>query len=133
LFGYTYAYSPHLGRVRWNELRDIALIQSTVVGLIGYWIYASVMESSAYQATVGKMARGLKVTDLNGNRISFPRALGRELVKCVTLFIVCAIAGFTARKQGLHDMIVGTLVQETGKPRVDWLSEGYSHIRDFLR
>ena len=71
------------------------------------------MESSSLQATLGKMIFGMKVTDLNGNRISFARATGRHFAKYLSsmiLFIGYIMAGFTERKQALHDMIAGTLV-----------------------
>ena len=80
-----------------------------LVGL-GYW---AVLESSSRQATVGKMVVGLKVTDLQGNRISFARALGRTLAKLLSgllLLIGYFMVAFTARKQGLHDKLAGTLV-----------------------
>lgn len=84
-----------------------------VIVLVGYYLYYAIMESSPAQATVGKQALGIQVTDLEGNRISFWRALGRSLAKIVsvlTLFIGYIIAGFTAKKQALHDMIASTLV-----------------------
>lgn len=80
------------------------------------WIYEAILESSSKQATVGKMALGLKVTDLNGNRISFARATGRHFAKVLSgmiLLIGFFMAGFTDRKQALHDMIAGTLVLRT--------------------
>ena len=76
-------------------------------------VYFALLESSERQATFGKMALGLKVTDLNGNRISFGQAVGRNLAKyisLVTLLIGYIMAGFTERKQALHDMIASTLV-----------------------
>ncbi len=76
-------------------------------------IYYSVMESSKSQATVGKMVLGLKVTDVNGNRLDFGKALIRQLGKIVSgfiLFIGYIMAGFTDKKQALHDMIASTLV-----------------------
>jgi uncharacterized RDD family membrane protein YckC len=80
------------------------------------WIYEAAMESSSKQATVGKMALALKVTDLEGRRISFARATGRHFAKIISgmiLLIGYIMAGFTERKQALHDMIAGTLVQRT--------------------
>jgi uncharacterized RDD family membrane protein YckC len=77
------------------------------------WIYEAGLESSSKQATLGKMALGLKVTDEKGQRISFARASGRffsKLLSRMILFIGYIMAGFTARKQALHDMIAGTLV-----------------------
>lgn len=81
--------------------------------LLANWIYEAAFESSARQATVGKMALGLKVTDLEGQRISFARATGRHFAKLVSsmiLFIGYIMAGFSERKQALHDLIAGTLV-----------------------
>ncbi|MCX5658507.1 MAG: RDD family protein [Planctomycetota bacterium] len=84
-----------------------------LLGLIMGWLYYALMESSSKQATVGKMALGIRVTDLDGNRISFARATGRyfaTLISWLTLTIGFIIAGFTERKQALHDIIAGTLV-----------------------
>jgi uncharacterized RDD family membrane protein YckC len=80
----------------------------------GNWLYEALMESSSKQATLGKMIFGMKVTDLSGNRISFARASGRYFSKWIslmTLLIGYVMAGFTAKKQALHDMIAGTLVR----------------------
>jgi uncharacterized RDD family membrane protein YckC len=77
------------------------------------WLYFALMESSARQATVGKMALGIVVTDLEGNRIGFGRATGRFFAKYLSfliLFIGVIMVAFTQKKQGLHDMIVSTLV-----------------------
>lgn len=80
------------------------------------WIYEAAMESSSRQATLGKMALGLRVSDEQGRRISFLRATARYFSKILSgmiLFIGYIMAGFTARKQALHDMIAGTLVTRT--------------------
>lgn len=77
------------------------------------WFYFAVLESSGSQATVGKMACGLVVTDTDGNRISFGRATGRYFAKILStliLFIGFAMVGWTRQKRGLHDFIAGTLV-----------------------
>lgn len=77
------------------------------------WLYFAAFESSRWQATPGKRILGLFVTDLNGKRISFPRATGRYIGKAleqVTLFIGFAMAGFTAKKQALHDVVASCLV-----------------------
>ena len=76
-------------------------------------LYFSLCESSAWQGTLGKKALGLAVTDMQGRRISLGHALGRNLAKIIsslTLFIGYIMAGFTAKKQALHDVIAGTLV-----------------------
>ena len=85
-----------------------------VIGVAGSWLYEALMESSVRQATLGKMIFQMKVTDLSGNRITFARATGRYFAKWLsglTLFIGYIIAGFTERKQALHDMVAGTLVR----------------------
>ncbi len=85
-----------------------------IVLIFGSWLYEAFMESSSYQATLGKMIFGMKVTDLNGNRISFERATGRHFAKWLSamiLFIGYMMVGFTERKQGLHDLLAGTLVR----------------------
>ena len=82
--------------------------------IVMMWLYYAWMESSTYQGTLGKMALGLTVTDLEGRRISFGRATGRYFGKIVTGFIPLgigyAMAGFTEKKQALHDIIAGCLV-----------------------
>lgn len=81
--------------------------------LAATWLYFTFMEASSNQATVGKMALGIIVTDLNGQRITWGRANARfwsKIISYVTLLIGFIMAGFTQKKQGLHDMIAGTLV-----------------------
>lgn len=76
-------------------------------------LYFSIMESSKLQGSVGKLAVGIKVTDLNGDRISFGKALLRSFGKIISgfiLYIGYIMAAFTEKKQGLHDMIASTLV-----------------------
>jgi uncharacterized RDD family membrane protein YckC len=71
------------------------------------------MESSKYQASVGKLALGLILVDLDGNRIDFSKALLRNIGKIVSAFILgigYLMAAFTDKKQALHDMIASTLV-----------------------
>jgi uncharacterized RDD family membrane protein YckC len=78
------------------------------------WLYHAFMESSEWQATVGKKALGLVVTDMAGQRVSFARSTGRHFGKIITnmipAFIGYFMAGFTERKQALHDMIASCLV-----------------------
>ena len=77
------------------------------------WLYFSLLESSSWQATLGKKALGLEVTDLAGRRISFGRATGRffaKYISAVILMIGFIMAGFTEKKQALHDILAGTLV-----------------------
>jgi uncharacterized RDD family membrane protein YckC len=77
------------------------------------WLYYAYQESSPKQATLGKQAVGIKVTDLDGQPIGFGQATGRYFAKILsfcTIYIGFIMAAFTEKKQGLHDMIAGTLV-----------------------
>ena len=88
------------------------------ISLVVNWLYESLMTSSSRQATVGKMACGLIVTDTNGARLSFLHATGRHFAKFISSFtflIGYIIAAFTERHQALHDFIAGTYVLK-GKP-----------------
>lgn len=76
-------------------------------------LYFSLMESSRHQATLGKMALGIKVVNAHGGRLSFAHALGRwfaALLSYVTLYIGFLMAAFTGKKQALHDLVAGTFV-----------------------
>jgi uncharacterized RDD family membrane protein YckC len=83
-----------------------------LTAFIGKWLYYAMMESMK-GATIGKMALGIKVTDLNGERITFGRATGRyfgKILSGLTLCIGYIIAGFSQQKQALHDILAKTLV-----------------------
>jgi len=89
------------------------MFRIAIISALIQWLYFSLMESSVWQATLGKKALGLTVTDLEGRRISFGRATGRyfaKILSTLTIGIGYLMAGFTAKKQALHDMIAGTLV-----------------------
>jgi uncharacterized RDD family membrane protein YckC len=84
--------------------------------LLGVWLYDALLTSSSWQGTIGKRVLRLKVTDLAGNKVSFGRATGRFFAKLIsrallTMFVYLVVA-FSERKQGLHDMIAGTLVMK---------------------
>lgn len=81
--------------------------------LAGGQLYHAYFVSSEKMATPGKRWCGLYVTDLEGKRLGFGRALWRNvaaLFSYLTLYIGFIMAGFTERKQALHDKIAGTLV-----------------------
>jgi uncharacterized RDD family membrane protein YckC len=79
-------------------------------------IYKAAMESSPRQASLGKLAFDLRVTCLEGERISLLRALARNVAQplsALTLYVGFVMAAFTARRQALHDLIAGTLVMRS--------------------
>jgi uncharacterized RDD family membrane protein YckC len=90
-----------------------AYLAAIVLILVGQWLYYALMESSGRQATIGKLALGIVVTDLSGNKITFGRATGRYFGKIVSGMIMgigYIMAGFTERKQALHDIMASCLV-----------------------
>ena len=84
-----------------------------VLAIVGTWLYYAASESSEHQATLGKRAFGLIVTDVDGQRISFARATGRFLGRSLSglmLGLGYFFALFTERKQTLHDLLASTVV-----------------------
>jgi uncharacterized RDD family membrane protein YckC len=76
-------------------------------------LYYPVLESSRWQATLGKRFYGLSVVTPWGTRISFVRALVRHLAKYLSgaLFgIGYLMIAWRSDKRGLHDLIAGTHV-----------------------
>ncbi|WP_394232694.1 RDD family protein [Niallia oryzisoli] len=90
-----------------------AIIVTSIISIIIAVAYFAGLHASKWQATIGKKALGLKVTDLKGERISFWRGLGRYLAMSFLsgiLFIGYIMVGITEKKQGLHDLIAGTMI-----------------------
>jgi uncharacterized RDD family membrane protein YckC len=81
---------------------------------IGFaWLYAAGLESSRWQATVGKQWMGMKVTDVQGERLGFLRATGRHAAKYLSAlpcFLGFIMALFSSRGLALHDRLAGTRV-----------------------
>lgn len=105
-----------------NNMEDLMPLIATIMAAAGalmlistiIWVlYGTLMEASKYQATVGKLAVGLVVTDMNGTKLDFSKSLVRNIGKLLSNFIMLIgyiMAAFTEKKQGLHDIIAGTLV-----------------------
>jgi len=127
VFCFFLAFADILPRLSHNEdpftfiatfaPRIFALV---VVFYIVGWIYWATAESSSWQGTLGKKALGLYVTDLDGMRANFARTSGRywagrglgvvPYIGGLYFLVSCVCAGFTERKQAVHDMIAGCLV-----------------------
>jgi uncharacterized RDD family membrane protein YckC len=112
----------------------------TYAALAALWAgYQGGMESTRYQATLGKLAVRAYVTDLRGNRLSFTTAAYRcwpmyilNVVQgvqvaienvfrvdlggaiyfgaFVTILVSCLYILWSPKNQGLHDQMLGTLV-----------------------
>jgi uncharacterized RDD family membrane protein YckC len=113
---------PYFGAILFMDAVDndtlkviagILVVLCWLLVFVGQWLYFAMLESGKSQATVGKRLLGLQVTDRQGARIGFGRATGRYFAKLISALpfeIGFMMAGWTARKQALHDIIADTLV-----------------------
>ena len=91
-----------------------------VIWIVGRWLYWSLMEASEWQATLGKKALGLYVTDLEGKRATFGRTSARfwagrgisivPYLGGLYYLIDCIMVAFSDQKQAIHDSIANCLV-----------------------
>jgi uncharacterized RDD family membrane protein YckC len=97
------------------------ILSVLLIMIVGSGLYFAILECSPLQGSLGKKILGLYVTDTNGNRISFGRASGRFFagkfvavgvpgLGIIYFMLSCIFAGFTPKKQALHDMIADCLV-----------------------
>jgi uncharacterized RDD family membrane protein YckC len=99
----------------WGGRHLVMMIAGRGLFFFAGWLYEALMWSSPRQATVGKMLLHLRVTDLEGNGITFGRATIRHLAKYMSAFVFFIgyiMAAFTNRNQALHDMMAGTVVRQ---------------------
>jgi len=97
---------------RWNAKVFTGFAYISILAF-GSWLYCASMESSAWRATVGKRLLGLQVMDTEGRRISFGQATVRHFMKFLSLFCLMIgflMAGWTKRRQALHDIPTDCLV-----------------------
>jgi uncharacterized RDD family membrane protein YckC len=93
-----------------EEIKGTNFENIILLAMLAYW---AAMESSRYQASFGKMIFGMQVVDRDGKRLSLPIAIGRNLLKILSamiLFVGFMMAGWTRRKQALHDKIMNCFV-----------------------
>ena len=91
----------------------VSSIMANVLSLVSGWLYYALQESGAGQATIGKKALELKVTNLNGERISFGQASARYFGKILSgliLLIGYLMMLWDDKNQTLHDKMANTLV-----------------------
>lgn len=101
-----------IGRNVRDLLRTLATGGLAFVLSFAYFLF---FEASPAQATPGKALLGLKVADLAGRRLSVGRSAFRQMMKCAEIVssgVTYLIAGFTSRRQALHDIFAGTIVTQ---------------------
>ncbi|HXS38101.1 MAG TPA: RDD family protein [Flavipsychrobacter sp.] len=93
----------------------IYYLLSTIIS----WLYFSLQESGVHQATIGKRAMGIRVTNMEGFRISFANATGRYFAKTISFLIILMgyfMVLWDDKNQGLHDKLANTLVVKDTLP-----------------
>lgn len=96
-----------------STMRTTYFSGSNMTSFIVQWLYSALMVSGPWQATLGKRALGIKVTGMNGERISFLNATGRyfaTILSAIILLIGYFMMLWDDKKQTLHDKLAGTLV-----------------------
>lgn len=131
----TYALGHGIG-VMMVGTAPMYVIQQTAGNMGGFltiligWLYFAMMESSRYQATLGKKLFGLRVVDMNGGQIGFGKASGRHFGKFIsflTQLVGFFMAGWTKQKQGLHDKMAGCLVVRVNGPSQQFIDRTNSN------
>jgi uncharacterized RDD family membrane protein YckC len=91
-------------------------ITGSILSIPMYWIYFAAQESGNSQATIGKKALGIKVTNEQGQKITFGQATGRyfgKILSGIILFIGYLMMLWDDKKQTLHDKLAGSYVVKT--------------------
>jgi uncharacterized RDD family membrane protein YckC len=86
---------------------------------IGSWLYSAFAESSNSRATIGKRMMGLQVVTAQGDKLNFGQASVRHFMKFLSLFTASVgfmMAGWTKRRQALHDMPTDCVVIKIAEP-----------------
>jgi len=86
---------------------------------IGSWLYCAFTESSDSRATIGKRLMGLQVLTARGDKLNFGQASVRHFMKFLSLFTASVgfmMAGWTKRRQALHDMPADCVVIKIAEP-----------------
>lgn len=99
---------------QWSDMTKNGLYNlSRGLTLILGWLYYASMESSGRQATLGKMAVGILVTDTAGKRLSFRKAALRyfgRIVSAMMLGLGFVTIAFTKKQLCLHDVMADSVV-----------------------
>jgi len=105
------------------------------IGIVFALFYQPFFESSELQATPGKALLGMRITDLNGNRITFKQAIIRYFVRIISGMLLCfgyLLMLFSDKKQTLHDMAAETLVVRGDIQNVSYFQAWYNQVLEVL-
>ena len=112
------ALSPLLSAATGRLLDAAAIALTILINQLIALAYYAIMESGPYQGTLGKLLLGLRVACPGRERMTVGKALARNAAKYVSVLtfgVGYAMAGITAKKQALHDLMTGCLVVRKGE------------------
>lgn len=95
-----------------SAVLDVVLDYAWLLGLVVSWLYFSLLESSAAQATFGQRVMGIVIVDSQGRRISIMRAMLRYFASAIAGFGSVLVL-FTMKRQALYDLMAGCLVLDS--------------------
>lgn len=120
----------HITGINLDNFISTGMLNLTLTSLVSTILWSVIFglfESSKWQASPGKMLFKLKVAEMDGTRLNFAKGFARNFLKgfwILGLNIPYMMAGWTKKKQALHDIIVQTLVLDTAaKPEPNEPSE----------
>lgn len=94
-----------------------AMLQLTFIMLGSFLVYSSILEATGLKGTIGKKIMKLAVVDIDGQRLSIPRAFLRNLgvVLSITVWVPFLSILFSEYRQAWYDSWARTYVIETNK------------------
>ena len=96
-----------------NVRAIVQIAAAQIVIVLLPFVYFAVFEAGRHQATPGKRLFAIKVTDLQGKRLTLARATARQFLKLCDIASTgmgYLLAGLTGSGQALHDILAGTRV-----------------------
>ncbi|WP_240189894.1 MULTISPECIES: RDD family protein [Bacillaceae] len=93
-------------------MKDDMFAPISILSAIIFYGYFVLM-TKYFGQTLGKMAFGLKVIELDGKPLQWSTILFRELIGrfiSASFFVLYIVVAFTNKKQGIHDLFADTTV-----------------------
>jgi len=113
----------------------IVSLDSMGLSILVAILYQPFFESSELQGTPGKALLNMRITDLNGQRISFKKAVIRYVMRIVSSLLACLgflMMLFTDKKQTLHDLVAETLVVRGEVKDLNYFQAWYHQVLEVL-
>ena len=100
--------------IGWQTESTITFTEFTFLNVLAYWSYFASLEGTL-GATFGKIFVRLGIYDADGSKLSIGKAFVRFPLKVVSIASVIGVfmIDINRNKQGLHDLICGTIVRRS--------------------